>query len=119
MTEGCGCARPVGLSLPTAKSTEGKPQEWAAGRDAVRTAETREATAADEIPANPLFELLPEPFPDRLRAECACANQRKRAADRNDFRDGAFARRQSNAEPGGRATKITCRGHISQHIDGL
>jgi len=49
MTEGCGCARPVGLSLPTAKSTEGKPQEWAAGRDAVRTAETREATAADEI----------------------------------------------------------------------
>src|SRR3977135_2434507 len=53
MTEGCGGPRLAGLTLPTAESTGGKPQEWAAGRDAVRTAETREATATSQIPAHP------------------------------------------------------------------
>src|ERR1700716_1397967 len=62
MTEGCGRARPAGMFLPTAESTEGKPQEWMAGRDAVRTAEPREASGASEIPANP----VPEPPTDKL-----------------------------------------------------
>jgi len=50
------------LSLPTAKSTEGKPQEWAAGRDAVRTAETRESDCNERNSCHPLFELLPDLF---------------------------------------------------------
>src|SRR5882762_8393663 len=65
MTEGCGCERPAGLSLPTAESTEGKPQEWAADRDAVRTAETREITAETQFPA----DTLPKPPPSKLCAE--------------------------------------------------
>src|SRR6267143_1606425 len=108
MTEGCGRARPAGLSLPAAKSTEGKPQEWAAGRDAVRTAETREVTAESQIPA----DTLAEPLPGKPRAERECAKRRNCRADRNDFRDRAFARRQSDAEPGGRKTRITFRGRI-------
>src|SRR6266852_497528 len=62
MTEGMWRSASSRISLPTAESTEGKPQEWAAGRDAVRTAETREATATSEIPADP----LPEPRTDKL-----------------------------------------------------
>src|SRR6266850_1374539 len=62
MAEGCGGPRAAGSSLPTAESTEGKPQEWTAGRDAVRTAETQEAIATSEIPADP----LPVPRSDKL-----------------------------------------------------
>ena len=109
MTEGCGCERPAGLSLPTAESTEGKPQEWAADRDAVRTAETREITAETQFPA----DTLPKPHPDNVRSECKCTKQGNSGADRNNFWNGAFAGRQSNAEPSGRKAKITFSGRIS------
>src|SRR6267143_4838973 len=77
MTEGCGCARPAGLSLPTAKSAEGKPQEWAAGRDAVRTAATREVTAESQVPAN----TLAKPLPGTLRADRKCTKRRNYRVD--------------------------------------
>src|SRR5882762_9339957 len=108
MTEGCGRARPAGLSLPAAKSTEGKPQEWAAGRDAVRTAATREVTAESQVPA----DTLAKPLPGKLRADRKCTKRRNCRVDRNDFRYRAFRRRQPDTESGGRKTKITFRGRI-------